>query len=363
MKRHLIFATVIPVLLALVLVACAAPAPAPTPAPAPAPAPTTYSWRLAHSSPQTGDNCDSVYSTWFKEEMEEWSNGQIEITIYPNQTLGTAKEQTELVQSNDLEFNLLSQGDLGTFVPEFEVFAIHYLWPVDKYREVMKEVISNGKAYALLQEISAEKNLIPLGYGNSGWMYWSSNKPIQSLEDMKGWKIRVMPSDMLVEAFKAYGANPTPLPWGELYTALEQGLVEGQSNPLSVGYAYGFWEVQKYFTNAFAECLAIIPVTSAQFMDSLPKEISDKVRQASVGFAADLIDWRMSEIEEGIAFMLENRPEIEITEWTQEQTLPLRELSKATHPIYIESGGPRAAEVLQAFLDDIENAKKKFGVD
>lgn len=322
-----------------------------------------YQWRWGMTDVEESEGFQGVLVRAFREEVESWTDVDVELIVLGGEMLGPTRDQLEALQTGDIQFQLSSQGELDQFVPQMAIWALHYLWPVEQSSAVMSEVIRNGQSFKLMQEKCIEKNLLPMSHYNTGWSYWSSNKPLRGIEDLEGWKVRVMPSKMLVEAFTAYGCNPTPLPWGELYNALQLGTVEGQSNPIWYGWSASFYEVQDYFMNPWAEHLAQCPTANYEFMSSLPAPLSDRIQ----GLMIDLIDvadtWREQTAVTAMNLILENKPEVEFTEWTQEQTEPLRERAAATHQIYIEDGGEDAELILNTLLDDIENAKKKLGVD
>lgn len=107
-------------------------------------------------------------------------------------------------------------------------------------------------------------------------MTWSSNKPIRTMADIKDFKMRIQGSKIMIENFRAYGGSPTSMDFGEVYSGLQMKLIEGQSNPIWIGYSMKFYEVQDYFTTAYDNIYMTIPCMNRNVYDSLPKEMQGK---------------------------------------------------------------------------------------
>ena len=191
------------------------------------------------------------YSTWagdgeaayegmkkFKEYIEADSNGVIEVLLYPSDQAGSTNEQVEQVSMNQLQ--MMSSGDPG--VKEIEYLCLPYLFDsLDKYTEFLESEV--GQKY-LQQGIDTRNTRIIDTLPRSPRII-SSNIEINSLADMKNMKIRSPEKDYYVETFKAFGANPTPMAMGEIYSAMQTGVVEGQENPIETIVSYGFQNVNK----------------------------------------------------------------------------------------------------------------------
>jgi len=192
------------------------------------------------------------YSTWagdgeaayegmkkFKEYIEADSNGVIEVLLYPSDQAGSTNEQVEQVSMNQLQ--MMSSGDPG--VKEIEYLCLPYLFDsLDKYTEFLESEV--GQKY--IEQGIAERNTRIIDTLPRSPRIISSNIEINSLADMKNMKIRSPEKDYYVETFKAFGANPTPMAMGEIYSAMQTGVVEGQENPIETIVSYGFQNVNKY---------------------------------------------------------------------------------------------------------------------
>ncbi|MDX1541365.1 MAG: TRAP transporter substrate-binding protein DctP, partial [Geminicoccaceae bacterium] len=166
-----------------------------------------------------------AYAQKFKELIEEKSGGEISVTIYPYGALGTSADLTELVTQGAIQFTNASPGHLGTLVPEIQVFSIPYL--LSKENAVNKQILTESDViYDQLQEDFHAKGLHLLTMYPEGEMVWTTNKEVRSPEDFDNFKMRTMVSPMLVAAYEAYGASPTPMPYGEVYGGLQLGQID-----------------------------------------------------------------------------------------------------------------------------------------
>ncbi|RKX74655.1 MAG: C4-dicarboxylate ABC transporter substrate-binding protein [Spirochaetes bacterium] len=320
----------------------------------------TYNWKFA--SAEVEEDFMTVFGKRFAEEMEKCSDGRIKITVYPFGTLGAERDIHELAQTNTVQFVFSDYGWIAGFVPQAQVWGLHYLWPREKSFEVFKEVVRNGKAVKLLEEKFREKNLQPLGYHTEGWMWWTSNKPLRRPEDLKGVKFRVMASKMLVTEYNALGASATPMDFGEVYSGLQLGLIDAQVNPLFIAYSMKFYEVQDYFTNPYESLFVAIPCMNKDAYDALPKETQDKIKQVWDDLLESSFEWAQQKSAEYKEIILKERPKSVFYEFSKEEMEPFEKIAKTVYSEYVKQGGSGAQEILDALLADIEAAKKKLGV-
>ncbi len=181
----------------------------------------------------------------FAELVEERTNGAYVIEIYPNGTLGGERDMLESMQMDTLDMAIVTSGPFINFSDAMGVLDMPYLFG------------SNEEAYAVLDgEIGRElldtledSGLKGLAYAERGFRNLTNNvKPIQSAADLNGLKLRVMENDVYTASFKAMGVNADPMAWADALTALQQGTVDGQENPINVIFSYKLWESQKYAT-------------------------------------------------------------------------------------------------------------------
>ncbi len=179
----------------------------------------------------------------FKSLVEEQTKGELKVTLYYNSQLGGERESVEQVKNGLLEMATASAGPMTTFNTRFMVLDIPYAF--NDYNEAW--MVMDGPAGHALFKSCEEVGLKGLAWMENGFRHTTnSQKPINTLEDFKGLKIRTMEAPMHMETFKMLGANPTPVPWTELYLVMQQKVVDGQENPLA-----NIWEVKMYEVQNF----------------------------------------------------------------------------------------------------------------
>lgn len=179
----------------------------------------------------------------FGEIVADKSGGELEVQVFPAAQLGSERDMVEGLQLGSLEMTLTSTGPMGNFVPQVKLFNLPFLF---KDRESCYRVL-DGEIGTQIADRFVKIGIRSLGWYENGFRnITNSQRPITSPADMDGLKIRVMEDDVFILTMKALGASPTPMAFGELYTALEQGVVDAQENPLAVIHSSRFFEVQKY---------------------------------------------------------------------------------------------------------------------
>lgn len=171
------------------------------------------------------------------------SGGKITVKTFPGGTLGGDLQTVSALQGGTIEMTVLNAGILGAQVKDFEIYDFPFLFANPQEADAVTDGAFGKKLLGKL----AEKNLIGLGYWDLGFRNVTNNKrPITKLEDFAGLKLRVIQSPMYLDIFSALGANPTPMPFPEVYPALEQGAIDGQENPFTVIRSAKLNEVQKH---------------------------------------------------------------------------------------------------------------------
>jgi tripartite ATP-independent transporter DctP family solute receptor len=177
------------------------------------------------------------------EELEALMPGVFDFQFYPGGQLGQEREVLEGVRLGTIE--MTSSGVLGVVDPRFDVFDMPFLF---SSRDHVYSVLDGEIGQNMLANIKDPK-LVGLGYFENGWRHITNNKrPIEKPEDLRGLKQRVVEHQVYLATMRALGASAVPIPYGELYTALRSGVVDGQDNPLTNIHSAKFYEVQKYLT-------------------------------------------------------------------------------------------------------------------
>ena len=186
-----------------------------------------------------------VGASKFSELVAAKSGGKLKVNVFPGGTLGGDAANVSALQGGTIEFVLLNSGILASQVKDFEVFDFPFMFASAKEADAVVDGPFGEKLEAKLQD----KGIVGLAYFELGFRQLTNSKrPVNTVDDIAGLKLRVIPNAINVDWVKALGANPTPLAFPELYAALEQKAIDGQENPLSVIQANKFYEVQKYLT-------------------------------------------------------------------------------------------------------------------
>jgi len=216
---------------------------------------------------------------FFKKRVEELSGGRIEAQIYPSGQLGSQIQQLEAVKAGSLEMTFSASTNLSTYNKMWSVFSLPYLL---KDRDHMHRVLNDKQVKEILEKNAEENGFKILTYYFMGARSIINGKrPINNPKDLKGLKIRVMPDPILAESINAIGANGTPVSWGEVYSALQQGVIDGleQSAPLYVDSKT--YEVAKYYSLTEHFIIPTVNVMSLKIWNNFPEDIQDVILQAA----------------------------------------------------------------------------------
>ena len=199
--------------------------------------------KLSHNNDKT--HPVHISMQYMADEVKKLTNGEVVIRIYPNSQLGTQRESMELLQSGSLDMAKSNASELEAFEPSYGAYNIPYLFHnVDHYYRALLDPEVGQK----ILDSSKGKGFVGLTYYDGGARSFYAAKPIKSPADLKGMKIRVQPSPTAVEMIKLMGASPTPLAYGELYTALQQKVVDGAENNQTALTLARHGEVAKFFS-------------------------------------------------------------------------------------------------------------------
>lgn len=180
----------------------------------------------------------------FIELVETKTNGEVKIQIFPNGQLGQERELIELMQAGAIDMTKASASPIEGFVKEYAIFSMPYLFnSYDHFLKVLKSPVGDE-----FLEMTGKSGFVGLGYFTAGTRNFYGSKPIETPDDLKGLKIRVQPSNTAIKMVEYLGGTATPLSYGELYTALQQKVVDGAENNISAITTDRHGEVSKYYS-------------------------------------------------------------------------------------------------------------------
>ncbi|RKL65569.1 ABC transporter substrate-binding protein [Salipaludibacillus neizhouensis] len=286
----------------------------------------------------------------FKEIVEEETDGAIHVETYHSGQLGDDRTMMEALQLGSQEVTVPSTAPIANFVSDFSIFDFPFLFPNS---EVADEVLDGEVGQKFLDKLD-DQNLKGLAYWENGFRdLTNSEKEVASVDDFEGLTIRTMENDLHLDAFRAMGANPTPMAFTELFTALQQGTVDGQENPFATIYLEGFYEVQDYVSDTHHIYSPFVFLMSKSFYDTLPEDYQEVVDNAALEagkYQRELNreandEYLDSLVEEGMTFT-------EISDEARE------EMRLAIEPVVEEYAAELDQDLVNEVYQAIEDAQK-----
>ncbi|MEI6384261.1 MAG: TRAP transporter substrate-binding protein [Betaproteobacteria bacterium] len=215
----------------------------------------------------------------FEEELNRLAPGRFKVQHFPGGSLGGEREMVESLQLGTLQMAITGTAIIGNFVPEMMVMDIPFLFRDSAHA---RNTLDGQIGKDLLNKFN-QKNLVGLTFGEIGFRHITDNKKaIKSADDLRGLKIRTMENPVHLAAFRALGAQPTPMAWTEVMTALQQGTIDGQENPISIIVSTKLWQTQKYMTLSRHVFTPIAFTMSGAFFTKLSPSDQDIVRKAAI---------------------------------------------------------------------------------
>lgn len=301
--------------------------------------------RLSHN---TGDTTSwHKGSEKFGELLSAATDGDMEVRVFANAQLagGDQMKQAEMVGRGALDFVVTSAINVTPLAPEMAVFSLPYLY--SDYAQV--DATTDGAPGDKMKEVMADHGIIVLAWGENGFReVTNSVRPIKSPEDLKGLKMRVA-GPMYIDVMEALGANPQQMQWTETFSALQQGVVDGQENPIgAVIVPQRVYEVQKYITPWHYSYDPIFLGVSKAKWDSWDDETKAKVQAAATEAMTFQKDLTREETAKGLDTL---RAEgMEVYEPTPEELQAFRDATKGAFDIWAEKVGPETVELFQSTI-------------
>jgi TRAP-type transport system periplasmic protein len=215
----------------------------------------------------------------FEEEINRLAPGRFKVQHFPGGSLGGEREMVESLQLGTLQMAITGTAIIGNFVPEMMVMDIPFLFRDSAHA---RNTLDGQIGKDLLNKFN-QKNLVGLTFGEIGFRHITDNKKaIKTADDLRGLKIRTMENPVHLAAFRALGAQPTPMAWTEVMTALQQGTIDGQENPISIIVSTKLWQTQKYMTLSSHVFTPIAFTMSGAFFTKLSPADQDIIRKAAI---------------------------------------------------------------------------------
>jgi tripartite ATP-independent transporter DctP family solute receptor len=288
----------------------------------------------------------------FAELVEKKSGGKMKVKLFPAGVLGGDAAIISSLQGGTVDFTMVVPGSLSVAIKEFTLFDLPFLFNNEKEADF---VIDGPVGRKLLEKLP-EKGLVGLTYFEHGFRnVTNSRRPVARLEDLQGLKLRVMQIPVMIDMFSAVGANPSPLPLPEVYSALEQKAVDGQENPYSLVEASKYYEIQKYGSDTRHTFNPIVVLSSKKTWDQL----SEDERRILVDAAKETQPYQRSanrEVNAKAAEFLKSKG-MTLTTFPAQERERLREKLKPVTEKYVKQVDPALAQELFAELAKARSAK------
>jgi len=306
-------------------------------------------WRYAHE--EFEDDVQDVYAMAFKDHIE--ANSDYTLEVYRFGELGESDDIMEQAQNGIIEFVNQSPGFSGAWLPSAQIFFVPYLLPTDE-QTVLEFFDESVAINEMFPELYAEHGLELLKMYPEGEMVVTADEPFTSPSGIEGKNIRVMTNPLLSATYNAFGATPTPLPWGEVYGGLQTGLIDGQENPIFWIQSGGLYEVSPNLVFTGHGWFVTASMANQDFFNSLSADDQQMVRDAADHAYAVTMEHIQGLADESLELILESSDEVTVTRLNEEQIDEFRALAPAVEERYLELTGEDGAMLLEQFKADLE---------
>ncbi len=281
----------------------------------------------------------------FAELVDKKSGGRLKVQVFPGGVLGSDQANVSALQGGTLEMASMNSGIFSSLVKDFAIYDFPFLF--GNPREA--DAVVDGPFGQNLHKKLEDKGLVGLAYYELGFRQLTNSKrPIQKVEDIAGLKLRVIPSPINVDWVKALGANPTPLPFPELYAALEQKAVDGQENPVATIKGAKLYEVQKYMTLTNHQYNPQSVVISKKFWEQLPPADQKILKDAAVESAQYERTQSRAMLQSGLEDL--KKGGMEVNELSAAEVAKLRDKMKPVIDKHAASVGEGTVQAMMAEL-------------
>lgn len=233
-----------------------------------------YTIRLSHGDNE--NNPTHLTAVKFKELVEEYTDGGVAVQIFPNNSLGGESEVAQALRMGSIEAEIMYTGNLVPLAPSAGVLMLPYAYTsTEQAHKALDSLIE-----PLNEKLVDEAGVRALGLMEKGFRVLTTNKPVETLDDLKGLKIRVSPNDIAIKTFQSWGIEPTPMDWAEVFPALQQNVIDGQENPYTTAISSRFYEVQSDITEIHYMMWTGPLLISERVFQAYPEDVQDAVLRA-----------------------------------------------------------------------------------
>ncbi|MDW7675965.1 MAG: TRAP transporter substrate-binding protein [Bacillota bacterium] len=301
---------------------------------------TEQTWELKAGHVAAASHPMNTQLIEMAKELEEKTNGRVKLDVFPEASLGGEREMIEGARIGTMDIVLSTSAVTGNFVPQMKLFDLPFLF---KDRDHAVKVL-NGDIGQQLLDSTTNQDLIGLAFWENGFRNLTNSKrAVEKPEDLVGLKIRTMENPIHMDAWKALGADPTPMAFAEVFTSLQQGAIDGQENPLAIISTSRLYEVQQHLSMTNHNYSPMVLMISKQVWDSFPEDIQVTFKELALKYGE--IEREML-MEAELAYM-DEMTEQGMTVSNPDTTL-FREKVKSVYDKYADEIG---ADIIQQVLE------------
>ncbi len=303
-----------------------------------------------------GDPIDSdqgAFAKQFKYLVEGYTNGEVEVQLFPGSALGTETEMLQNTRRGALDLSLVAVTNMTPFSKELQLLTMPYV--IRSMRDAVN-ITTGGLGQKFNNAAIRQAGVRILGWTYSNFRHLTNSKrKVSRMADLKGLKIRVPQNKPMLETYKAWGANPTPMAWPEVFTALQQRVIDGQDNPHIVNYTMKFHEVQKHVT-ALHYIFSLQPlIVGEKYYQKLDPGLQNVLMRAGIEAQQFCLLFQVEESNNALKAMVDAG--MQYSTFEDEDKMIQLATEKVWPQFYSQVGGKKALDELVA---ELEKAKKQI---
>lgn len=308
-----------------------------------------YSIKISHSAPAVDDRLEASLQI-FKQNVEERTDGAVSISTFPASQLGGEREQLEGVQFGSIEMAVLA-GPISSVYPEVMVFDLPYLF---KNRAVAHQVLDGDFGQKILDGLLSKTGIRGLAWGENGFRHFTNSiRPIDAPEDLRDMKIRTMENPAHIAMVESFGATATPMAFGEVYSSLQQGVIDGQENPISLIESMRFYEVQEHLTLDGHVYNPYMFIANNRFFERLPDEYQTIIQEEARNWSRVQRELNAEQVSEGLQKLRDEGMQV-VTLSDQEK----QQFREQTQPVYDTYRKQLGDEIIDELMQAVAEAEK-----
>lgn len=312
-----------------------------------------YNFKVGHESAPA--SMQDKFANKFKEYVEKESKGEIAVSVFPSDQIGDPFALLQGVQSGVIELGIFNGGSIATVLKDYALFSVPALLPKEPQKN--RQIFATNSDFVKKLTSETEKTGVKyLGAYIEPFFQVTANKKIEKAEDFKGLKIRTMNSPIIIATYKALGANPTPIPFSEVYSGLQTHLIDAQENPLDIIYEMSFFEVQKYLMLTNHSTVINMLYINDKLLKGMPKNMQDIVIKGGQ-VAQDYMFSEVSNIEKRGMEDLKKTGKITTVEGSKSVADAYKKAAGEAKKEYFKLVGEKRGKEL---IDSLEAAVKKL---